>query len=82
MLFVICVRVKQQDRLFLPDSGEVIQISIRNQPQRAVGVGGEHVVRIHDRERIGQHQALETIAIGDKQVGKDGVVMHWYLRQF
>ena len=80
LLLVVRVRVEEEDALLLLEAGEVKQIRMRHEPQRAVGVGGKNVVGVHHGEGVGLQHRLQTRAVLGEQRGRKlavtGLVLH------
>ena len=76
MFLVVRVGKEKQNRFLLLDAAEIKQIGILPQRQRAVGVGGEDVVGVDDRERVFQHQLFQPLAVGDEELRIDRRVSH------
>ena len=65
-LFLVRVRVDKEDTFLLFDAGEIKQIRVGLEPQRAIGIGREDVIGIDQGQRIGKHQPLQAGAVLDK----------------
>ena len=76
VLLVGRIREEHEDGLLLVHAGEPEQVGVGDQPERAVGVRGQDVVGIHDRERARQHQAGEAGAVLDEEPGRNRGMTH------
>jgi len=64
MFFVVRIRIKQEDLLFLLNAGQIKEVRIRGHGHSAIGIGHWHVVGVDDGQRIGKQQSFEALPVG------------------
>ena len=75
-LVVVRVRVKQEDSLLLFNAGEVEEVGVLAQGQRAIGAGVQAVVGIDQGQRVGEEQLGEVCPVIAEQLWIDWVITH------
>jgi inorganic pyrophosphatase/exopolyphosphatase len=71
-------RIREQDKdgLLLINATEVKEIAVLYKAQRAVGIRGQDIVGVDDHHRTRRQVLIQTLAIRDVEVGRQGLVTH------
>ena len=76
LLLIRRIRKEHQNTFLLLNAAQEKQIGIRLHRQRAIGIGRQHIIGIHHRQRLRRHLRRQAFTVFGKKFRFDRLMSH------